>query len=56
MIDNLILVSDLGNNRINGTLDLGSTQSNQLQSVNLQNNQISDFPQRGQYSTSIQLT
>lgn len=47
---------DLSYNRVNGTLDLGSTHSNQLQSVNLQNNQISDFPQRRQYSNSIQLT
>ncbi|KAI3757325.1 hypothetical protein L6452_04860 [Arctium lappa] len=46
---------DLSYNRVNGTLDLGSNHSNKLQSVNLQNNQISDFLQRRQYSIRLTL-
>ncbi|PWA79139.1 leucine-rich repeat protein kinase family protein [Artemisia annua] len=41
---------DLSGNRLNGTLNISPTHSNQLQQVNLQNNQIGDFAQRSQYS------
>ncbi|XP_024966717.1 probable leucine-rich repeat receptor-like protein kinase At5g49770 [Cynara cardunculus var. scolymus] len=46
---------DLSNNRVNGTLNLGSTYSSQLQSVNLQDNQIDAFPQRSQYNIQLAL-
>ncbi|KAF5809972.1 putative protein kinase RLK-Pelle-LRR-VIII-1 family [Helianthus annuus] len=44
---------DLSDNRLNGSLDLGSSQSNQLQQVNLQNNQIDVFQQSGQNSIVV---
>ncbi|KAI7738589.1 hypothetical protein M8C21_014575, partial [Ambrosia artemisiifolia] len=44
---------DLSNNRINGTLDLGSRQSSELQEVNLQNNQIDVFTQSRDYSIQV---
>ncbi|MFS8002557.1 putative protein kinase RLK-Pelle-LRR-VIII-1 family [Helianthus anomalus] len=44
---------DLSNNRLNGTLDLGSSHSNQLQQVNLQNNQIDVFTQSRDYSIQV---
>ncbi|PWA65862.1 leucine-rich repeat protein kinase family protein [Artemisia annua] len=44
---------DLSDNGINGTLTIGSSQSNQLQQVNLQNNQIGIFSQRSEYSIQL---
>ncbi|KAM0046717.1 putative protein kinase RLK-Pelle-LRR-VIII-1 family [Helianthus debilis subsp. tardiflorus] len=44
---------DLSDNRLNGSLDLGNSPSNQLQQVNLQNNQIDVFTQSGQNSIVV---
>ncbi|KAJ9550721.1 hypothetical protein OSB04_014766 [Centaurea solstitialis] len=44
---------DLSNNRLNGTLDISSNPSNQLQLVNLQGNQIADFTQRRRYTIGL---
>ncbi|KVI01669.1 Concanavalin A-like lectin/glucanase, subgroup, partial [Cynara cardunculus var. scolymus] len=44
---------DLSNNRLNGTLDISSNPSNQLQLVNLRSNQIADFTQRRRYNISL---
>ncbi|KAI3701907.1 hypothetical protein L6452_27368 [Arctium lappa] len=44
---------DLSNNRLNGTLDISSNPSNQLQLVNLRSNQIVDFTQRRGYSIGL---
>ncbi|KAI7755390.1 hypothetical protein M8C21_010137, partial [Ambrosia artemisiifolia] len=44
---------DLSFNKLNGTLDIGSSQSSQLQQVNLQDNQIEDFRQRDQNNIAV---
>ncbi|KAI3695000.1 hypothetical protein L1987_77987 [Smallanthus sonchifolius] len=44
---------DLSYNSLNGTLDIGSSHSNQLQQVNLQSNEIGDFRQRNQYNIEL---
>ncbi|KAI7738588.1 hypothetical protein M8C21_014574 [Ambrosia artemisiifolia] len=40
-------------NKLNGTLDIGSSQSSQLQQVNLQDNQIEEFRQRDQNNIAV---
>ncbi|KAI3810639.1 hypothetical protein L1987_20260 [Smallanthus sonchifolius] len=44
---------DLSNNRINGTLNLGSRHSTQLQQVNLQNNEITEFTPSRQTTVEV---
>ncbi|KAK6143799.1 hypothetical protein DH2020_024147 [Rehmannia glutinosa] len=46
-------ISALKNNRINGTLNTGSSHSSQLQLIDLQNNFIDAFTQRAGYSVQI---
>ncbi|KAK6121246.1 hypothetical protein DH2020_045020 [Rehmannia glutinosa] len=46
-------ISALKNNRINGTLNIGSSHSSQLQLIDLQNNFIDAFTQRAGYSVQI---
>ncbi|KAL0381924.1 UNVERIFIED_CONTAM: putative leucine-rich repeat receptor-like protein kinase, partial [Sesamum latifolium] len=43
----------LKNNRINGTLTIGSSHSNQLQLIDLQNNSIEGFTLQADYSVQI---
>ncbi|XP_076909841.1 leucine-rich repeat receptor protein kinase HPCA1-like [Bidens hawaiensis] len=45
----------LSNNQINGTLDISSNPSTQLELVDLRTNDITDFTQRRNYSNSIDL-
>ncbi|XP_076898074.1 leucine-rich repeat receptor protein kinase HPCA1-like [Bidens hawaiensis] len=45
----------LSNNQINGTLDISSNPSTQLELVDLQTNDITDFTQRRHYLNSIDL-
>lgn len=46
-------ISSLKNNRINGTLNIGSSYSNQLHQIDLQNNLIDSFTQRAGYTMQI---
>ncbi|KAL8252106.1 hypothetical protein R6Q59_035799 [Mikania micrantha] len=46
---------DLSNNRINGSLDISSNPSTQLELVDLRTNVISDFPKQRQYPESMEL-
>ncbi|KAK3031342.1 hypothetical protein RJ639_035248 [Escallonia herrerae] len=53
-LNNLTSVSelDLRNNRLNGTLDIGTSSSSNL-TFNLQNNSISDFNQTNGYNVEL---
>ncbi|KAI3773680.1 hypothetical protein L1987_48210 [Smallanthus sonchifolius] len=44
---------DLSNNRINGSLDISSNPSTQLELVDLRTNLISDFSQQRQYAAGV---
>ncbi|KAK9069938.1 hypothetical protein SSX86_010336 [Deinandra increscens subsp. villosa] len=44
---------DLSHNQINGTLNISSNPSTQLELVDLRTNRISDFPQRQQYTIGL---
>ncbi|CAH1444133.1 unnamed protein product [Lactuca virosa] len=46
-------IVDLSDNTLNGTLDIFSTHSKQLQQVDLQNNQIVEFTQRSQSTIEL---
>ena len=49
----MVFDSDLSNNRINGSLDISSNPSKQLELVDLRTNLIEDFVQRDQYTIDL---